>query len=408
MKGLVDSTLLWICALIVVASAAMTLIPIDLLKEGDLCGKTLRFQSTADKLGTYFSSGMPADILLIGSSLFLYPAIRCDDALDNRPTRYDESYVIKNISTYQSARYFEKRLQEETHQPISVANLSTAGSTISDQYHVFRKVCTSGKKPKLLICDISPREFFDHTLSEPAKTPVYSKIVDWNCLGDLFDSKHNTEAVGQCMLGYVWNSYRERATMRNLAVNSAAWLTGHPVDLQGAVDDAQHNQQESKSLQNYLKKLLPSQKTSKPIYKQPNILAEDLKHYQFMYSPIEQTMIDTQFVYLERLLSDAKRENVPVCLVQMPLSEPNLQLLPEKVRESIFSKAKVLAQKYSAKYCTPESLVTFTASDFEDSAHLNAAGGRKLFDALTTETTQLQSWLPKSGNSKVADAIRPI
>lgn len=408
MKGFVDSTLLWICALIVVASAAMTLIPIDLLKEGELCGKTLRFQSTADKLGTYFSSGMPADVLLIGSSLFLYPAIRCDDALDNRPTRYDESYVIKNISNYPSARYFERRLLEDSHHQISVANLSTAGGTISDQYHVFRKVCNSGKKPKLLICDISPREFFDHSLSEPAKTPVYSKIVDWHCLSDLFDSKHNTEAVGQCMLGYVWNSYRERATIRNLFVNSAAWLTGHPVDLQGAVDADLHKQQEAKSLQNYLRRLLPSNKLTKPIYTQPNILAEDLKHYQFMYSPIEQKMIDTQFVYLERLLSDAKKENVPVCLVQMPLSEPNLQLLSVDVRESIFSKAKNLAQKYSAKYCMPESLVRFTASDFEDSAHLNAAGGRKLFDALTAETAPLRTWLPKSRNPKVADANQHI
>ncbi len=408
MKAILASTFLWTCALIVAASAAMSwFIPIELLKKGELVGKTMRFQSGADKLGTYFSSREPADVLLIGSSLFLYPAIRCDDAQNNRPARYDETYLVNDISNYLSAQYFEKRLTEETDRAISVANLSTAGGIISDQYHIFRRVCASGRKPKLLICDISPREFSDQSLQEPAKTVVYSKIADWNCLNDLFDSEHNAEAVSQCLLGYVWIAYRERTAMRNFFVNSAAWLTGHAPDLQRAVDADVHQRPESKNLQSYLRTLLPKAH-SKPHYRQLNSMADDLRHYQFMYTPVKQTMINTQFVYLERLLADAKRENVKVCLVQMPLTKANLQLLPDSVLDNIFTKSKQLAQKYSAQYCTPDSVDKFVDSDFEDSAHLNAEGGRKLFDTLTAETVQLQLWKTRSDGAKAANTTGPI
>ena len=196
--------------------------------------------------------------------------------------------------------------------------------------------------------------------------------------------------------------------MRDLFVNSVAWLTGHPPDLQSSVDANFQKRQGNKSLQRYLSMLIPDKKVVQPRYERPSVLADDLKHYQFIYTPVKQEKIDTQFVYLERLLADAKKENVKVCLVQMPLSEPNLRLLSAKLRQSILARAKHLAQKYCAAYCTPEAAASFALSDFEDSSHLNAAGGRKFFNTLAAETAQLELWKTNAETGKVANTNGPI
>jgi len=390
-RRLLESTLLWTCALVVAVSAAIAgLVPLDVLKGGQFVGQAVRFDRTGEKLCRYFANGKSSDVLLIGSSLFLYPAIRTDEAMDDCPARYDESYVINNISNYSSARYFEKLLSAQAERPISVVNLCTAGSVMSDQFHVFRKVCATGRKPALLICDVSPREFFDPSLSDPAKTPVYRAIADWSCLSDLFDTTQTAESVGQSLIGSVWNLYRERAFWRDLFVNSTAWLTGHAVDLQSACQTDFSKQKGSKSWDRYRRALLADGKVSPPIYEQPATWAGDLKHYRFMYSPIKESQVNMQFLYLERLLATAQREKVKVCLVQMPLSRANLQLLPQSVPEGINLKAKNLAKKYGAKFLLPDSDVKFTDSDFEDSAHLNAEGGRKLFKTLSMEAADIQ------------------
>lgn len=390
MKRILKSTLVWTVVMVIAASVALAhLLPFDCFRAGKLAGSAAQFDQAGKKVRQYFSTGEPADILLIGSSTFLFSAARSDELLRGQQPRYDTSYLVNNISNYQSANYFEKRLSDNFDRPVRVANLGTAGGVISDQYCVFRKACVSKKKPRLVICDISPREFLDPIVRDPAGTPVYAATADLACVGDLFDSLYSQDSVSSSMLGSFWQVYRERNLLRSVLSNSISLLSGRSESLWRACSFSPSGERLKDAWSRVRGHLFSRAPESQPSYVRPDNLAADLKHYQYMYQARDEKSIAKQFAFLERLLQYAKKEKVSVCLVQMPLTNVNLQLLPDNVTASIYSRAKALAQKYEASYIQPDATTYFSDADFEDSAHLNAHGGRKLFDSLASAATMM-------------------
>lgn len=89
--------------------------------------------------------------------------------------------------------------------------------------------------------------------------------------------------------------------------------------------------------------------------------------------------------YLERLLALANENSVPVALVEMPLTKENYALLPEDIKAQYKERIKALSDKYKAKLIVPGNSLTFARGDFEDSVHLNARGGNKLFSYIAKE-----------------------
>jgi hypothetical protein len=117
--------------------------------------------------------------------------------------------------------------------------------------------------------------------------------------------------------------------------------------------------------------------------------------------PNEQ-MFTQQLAYLSKLLELAKSENIKVVLVNMPLSPINIMLLGSDRYQKFEDRIARFSQSKSISFLNLSDQVIFPNELFEDSAHLNAFGGKLFIDRLVnglSRDTALSATLKSAGLS---------
>ena len=332
------------------------------------------------KLPEFLNSGSRPDVIMTGSSLFLHPAVRCDDRLNGRRTRYDALYIRDFIDPYVKCDYLASLLTKSSGKPVSITNLATAGALFSDQYMVLKKCIGKGQAPKVIVCDISPRSFLDRNQLEIEKTPVYLVMADYLSLGDLLEAKASLASILQSVVGSKWSYLRDRSDYREVFKNFACRITNHPGDLFHAKKREQENLNADLPNSGRKSENLPAKPANnEPLYRPKAFDKRDLKYYQQVYLPIDWKMYEKEMEFLRRYLEMARSNDIAVVMVGVPLPKANLALLPDDFKDKYQAEIKTLAAHYQAVLVEPAKAIDFTESDFEDNAHLNADGGEKMY-----------------------------
>lgn len=369
---------LTIVFLLLVELVVQVVKPLTMLNATGLT--TLNQYYVVSKLPEFLNSSSSPDVIMTGSSVFLHPSIRCDDRLRGRRTRYDALYIRDVIDTYVGCEYLAGLIKEKSGKTVTITNLATAGALFSDQYMVFKKCLAKGKKPQLVICDLSPRSFLDRNQSEIEKTPVYLVMADYLSLEDLLEAKAGLSSILQMLVGSKWTYLRDRSDYRQVFKNFACRVSNHPGDLFSAKKREQENL--NLEVSNVHEKSLQvgaTQQKSEPLYTPKAFDERELNYYQKVYLPIDWNMYGKEMEFLRLYLELARAEHVSVVMVKVPLPQANLALLPQNFTSKYNSDVSVLAAKYKATLVEPTNSARFSNSDFEDNAHLNADGGGKLF-----------------------------
>lgn len=120
------------------------------------------------------------------------------------------------------------------------------------------------------------------------------------------------------------------------------------------------------------------------IWTQPKseIWNASLREYKYHYSCISSTREQLQFSFLERLLRRCKERNIKALIVNMPIRIENLNLLPNGYYDQYCQQLQRKTQDNQGDFIDLNKDPSFEKSDFDDTIHLNAAGGRKLFSAI--------------------------
>jgi hypothetical protein len=275
---------------------------------------------------------------------------------------------------------------------VKVSNLATAGGLLSDQYFVFKKCLSSGKRPKVLVVDISPREFIDNNQPDPKKTPVFLSTNSTLTLSELIEDKADFASLFQALASQSWGFLKDRNDYREFLVNYTAGKFHRPSNLFQA-NSAAGSIATSKAMRE-AKTIPPSgrnQQQSEPVSttasSKRRVQKQEAEYYSHTYLPINKTMEKLEFTYLERLLTLAQKENIKVVLVSMPLPQANLKLLPKDYLESFYLKVAKASKMHGAVFLPPVREKTYKDSDFDDLAHLSLVGGKKLFQTLTGTLT---------------------
>lgn len=365
------------------------------------------------KLPPCMSSHENPEVLLLGSSLVLVPSVRCDDEYYKRKTRYDRWYYRNVIDEYTKADFFQNELARESGKNRNVLDLAVAASIMSDQYLILKKYLDSGKSPNMIVLGIAPRDFLDNLRQDPEKTPTYSILADLTCIKDLFEQKRSKESITNFALGYFSDVYKNRGDYKTFLTGYTARVTGHPVDLYNATKEMEKAATATAAIPTADLIAEPKNDSgvldnSKPIYEARKNNLFDLKEYRRIYLPINNQAFKTQMSYLDKFLALAKSHEIPVVLVEMPVTTENLALLPDEVKTRFENKVELLATKYDAKIVKPSEKQTFTTEDFEDSVHLNGKGGTRVFSYVAKEIGKDRELAARTMKNKTAVGSLPI
>lgn len=363
---------------------------------------TIRQNHLVSKLPQIMESPENRDVLLIGSSTMLVPAVRCDDEMHGRRTRYDSWYKRNVLNEYYRCDYLEKLLSDGLRKPVTVWNASISASVMSDQYLIVRKYLSTGRRPKLVILSVAPREFLDNVRKNVEKTATYSLLADFTSLPELLNSTRDPWRVADALLGVGWSYYKSRGDYRNFFDSAMSKTTGHPVNMHQATlvqhGEKLFNDKEAvRELMNAEDIEYAVFEQVKPVYEpKPNTL-RDLGSYQEMYLPINDTQFATQSDYFKKLLTLLKEQNIATVVVDVPLVSENYKLLPPTVLKRYRTLLADDCRKFGATLVTPGrwseaamgtssaspiTQASFALNDYEDTVHMTASGGKKMFQAI--------------------------
>jgi hypothetical protein len=394
--------------------------PLRYLNDSAYIG--LNQNPVVSKLPEFINSLRNPDMLIVGSSLVLVPAVRCDDAMNHIRTRYDGWYYRNRIQEYNRSEYLQKSLSRALGQSVEIANLGVVGSMMSDHYLIFKKAVAAGKTPKLVICAVAPRDFMDNCRAEVEQTPTYKVLADVTSINDILESQSGSgnatnnasknlpqkiaqkiDRLGDFAASKIWHYFGSRGDYRDFLVAMTATATGRPMSLYMAnvMNEeklaGKHKDKEETQAQAALD---PDQDmggvgvltNSKPKYLHgPNVLSDIPLYKTRVYSPFNPVLYNQQMRYLEKLLALAQTKQIPLLLVNMPITDENISLLPKERWQNYRKQLADLATNYGATFIDPKESANYLTTDFEDSCHMDTKAGFKFYDQLVRDIVKNQA-----------------
>jgi hypothetical protein len=340
---LLSSTFLLLVAMLLIADVCCAVcIPRPSLDEQSIA------HSPAAKLTRILAAPDDADVLLLGSSLVQVSSVRVDDEhVYHRKSRFDGPYYKYHINQYCRSKYLESLLGERLGKPVEVCNAAVSACVNSDLLLFARKYLAINKKPKVAVICVAPREFLDRQRFPIDKTPTYL------ALGDQQSSAPQQFEHG---LGGVWNLFRLHNEIKDRLQFVACSTTNRAPTLEDA-------------------------KWPK-VFEQPPNKLYDLTGYKSMYLPINEQQWQIQTKAFRDLLVLLKSHDIEVLVVNTPVTRENYALLPAPVLSRFRKMIEFETAVAGVPLLQPTASDFDTALDFEDSAHMNARGGTKLYSTI--------------------------
>lgn len=239
-------------------------------------------------------------LILLGSSLIIYPVWDLDRTLDN--------YCPADPNHYHSAIYMEERLRNATSSIWNVCDLGAGAAMVSDYFLLLSKHIKQIKtKPAWVVVDCAPRSFYDSGVSAANLTPIFDFFYDD---ADLLSSSKYFLPTMSSYLNFIAEHhcylYKNRTWLVDLLIK---WFI-HPQIIE------QNN-------------FVPSTNSVNSANLKKNKMQLSLKEYNGRYFGISSRTIKTQLKFLELIVELCREQKIRLMIVNMPLTARNKNLLQE-------------------------------------------------------------------------------
>ena len=313
------------------------------------------------------------DVIVLGSSLMLFPSVRLDEQLSGKRHRYDKWFIRHKVSGHLTPRWFEQVTTRLAGAPVKIVNLGVQGSIVSDQYLILRKSLECGKKPSVVVLELAPRSFLDNMHKQIDNTPPHQVLADYTMLPDVFSRGLSITQLKAALPGMMWHYYKVRADYRELIANIFTSSLNRPMNDW----EASHGIRRQ-PLKSAFNPEMEWESCYSPLYPKYH----DLEMYQSIYNPPDEAFFRAEMADCIRLCELAAAHGTKLIIADMPVSEKNIALLSPDYLDRYRRFIDALGQRPELAVLRLSADQSFLEEDFEDSAHLNAAGGGKLFRAL--------------------------
>lgn len=319
------------------------------------------------------------DVMLFGSSLML-------SVIDNG----DATYLNQPVDTvlHHRSQCIEDKLSQAFGKKLNTFSFAIGGEMASDVFAISSVFIKKPQnQPKMIVWGIAPRDIVDSTFAgvstsdaarymnkiagcdfmpnEHKSFPYYIEQT-LKCISAIFHGRTDLQSessrfVKHCLTTFL-GAQNIQCTQKPQIVSEL--MKSH----RGNVGDIDQGEWV----------ISPCLSPSKQLY-------DNAAEYRARYNPFQAKKFQCQLAYMEKFLARQKQLGVALALVNMPLTEQNMALMPEGTYKAYLSAVRQLAKKYSAKFYDFNDGRQFSVKDFFDTAHLNGLGGEKLAGYIATK-----------------------
>ncbi|MBS1991219.1 MAG: hypothetical protein JSS83_11915 [Cyanobacteria bacterium SZAS LIN-3] len=314
------------------------------------------------------------DIVLLGSSLMMAAFHGGDAAMYNVP---------QNVAFHHKSVLLERLLKAQFKRDYSTFVFALGGEMASDAYAITDSLLTGAKQPKVIIYGIAPRDFMDHALSSPASTEIFKLMSRMGDLSDVAqESRGSIWEMGEYYLGqanfiyghrpnFIYMQYRlTNEALRKICGYKNLDYVSCPLMIrkQAFLELPENNG--------------PNEVLICPPSAADLVFMDNSGEYRYRYKNPNLKQFASQVGYLERLLKVSDKRGIKVILVNMPLTEENVALMPPNFYDSYMKTIESLTNKYQAQFLDLNDHKVFPKKYFGDTAHLNVPGGKHFMEVL--------------------------
>ncbi len=259
------------------------------------------------------------EIVLLGSSLVVAPVMQAEANYLGNP--------IERMFNRRST-FLEKQVSDQKRRP-HVFCFAIGGEMVSDAYLLAKNVLQQ-RPPAAIIFGIAPRDVQDSLLPGIQSSETYKTTASLSDSISLLRSHElSFEQGGDLLLSQLvplWNyrsDFRTYALLRAKKTITAMlpWVVLDRYDAYGNLGPRRIGQfpEEVKGVV-----------LVRPGEAMPHANLEKTRHeYIARYNPLNFEAMDQQFEYLDKLLSLCRQRHINIVMVNMPLSQDNLALMPK-------------------------------------------------------------------------------
>lgn len=322
------------------------------------------------------------DVVLFGSSLMMIPS-----------TLVEADYLNADIDAvkHQHSKFLENKLAPiAATKPVSCFNFALPGAMISDHYMITKSLFRGEKIPKVIVMGLTLRDFIDCGVDSATSTATYQ----------FFRHYEPTDGVEHLL------NITPGANIEAF-YNKVLFLFDKRLELQGSAARAM------KSLGNsLLSKVSPkpefdTTKLDATASGDGDILGnstvtqgsfiihahlplpwkDNTREYRKRFASANERLFTNQLAFFDRFLDYARLNDIKVVVINMPLTERNMMLMPRGMYQKYFNAMNIRAHQDEIVFADLNDRNKFQISDFQDTAHMNGAGGAKLMQAIADTLT---------------------
>jgi hypothetical protein len=317
----------------------------------------------------YLSAQPPPSIVLLGSSLVMHSISRLDADYLN----HDLDYVH-----HHSSQYLEDKLGTKCF------NFSLPGGMMSDDYIVARALFKGKRKPKEVVLGLSLRDFIDNGVHCAGTTPAFRYLQRYTDIDDLIGI--SMPQIWQRLdyyLGkyiYLWGKKLELQVWLSQITNQLLHPLAAKISVPSKLGDLDLERNLPVNLRSEVEEGMFIVKSH-----QPYSFDDNTGEYKKRYRSANPSLFKIQTKFLEMLLQYCNSNGIKVVVVNMPVTQQNLTLMPAGSYDLYLNALQNASQQAHCKFADLNATGKFTSTDFYDTSHMNGTGGKKFADALMRE-----------------------
>lgn len=309
-------------------------------------------------------------IVFIGSSLVLVPMMQAEADFVGSP--------IPRM-THRRSLFIEHELSQKLDVAPRVFCMAIGGEMVSDAYLMVKNVLQGPCKPDAIVFGVAPRDIQDNTMPGIQSSESFRSLAGIEDVADVLHSASPTfESAADMLIAQMYPLWKYRSDLRTYYLLRTKKLM--EACLPWVVFDKYGDTLELKPRRHGQ---FPEEAKGTPMIF-PNLAMDhytpEQTRFQYIkrYNPTAPDLVNKEFDYLDRLLTLCNQRGIKVLLVNMPLSQLNLSLMPQGFYEQYLDRLQQISAARGVELHDLCSTPHTANANFVDGVHLNTESSAKL------------------------------